>query len=98
MNIEIERKFTVNKIPNSITNSILIEQFYMLIDDNFVQRLRLFDDKEAIISLKQNCSGWTFWLLSGNPKLTKFLKMKASLKIPINNGGIDCRWIKYYIN
>ena len=48
--------------------------------------------------LKQNCSGWTFWLLSGNSKLTKFLKMKASLKIPINNGGIDCRWIKYLIN
>ena len=47
--------------------------------------------------LKQNCSGWTFWLLSGNPKLTKFLKMKASLKIPINNGGIDCRWMKYLI-
>ena len=48
--------------------------------------------------LKQNCSGWTFWLLSGNPKLTKFLKMKSSLKVPINNGGIDCRWIKYLIN
>ena len=48
--------------------------------------------------LKQNFSGWTLWLLSGNSKLTKFLKMKASLKIPINNGGIDCRWIKYYIN
>ena len=48
--------------------------------------------------LKQNCSGWTLWLLSGNPKLTRFLKMKASLKIPINNGGIDCRWMKYLIN
>ncbi len=48
--------------------------------------------------LKLNCSGWTLWLLSGNPKLTRFLKMKASLKIPINNGGIDCRWMKYLIN
>ena len=48
--------------------------------------------------LKQNCSGWTFWILSGNAKLTKFLKMKSSLKVPINNGGIDCRWIKYLIN
>jgi len=48
--------------------------------------------------LKKNCSGWTFWLLSGNPRLTKYLKMKSSLKIPINNGGIDCRWIKYLIN
>ena len=47
--------------------------------------------------LKQNFSGWEFWLLSGNPRLTKFLKMKSSLKIPISNGGIDCRWIKYLI-
>ncbi len=57
MNIEIERKFTVNKIPNKITNSFVIEQFYMLIDKDFVQRLRIFNDKKAIISLKQNCSG-----------------------------------------
>ncbi|AIQ94099.1 class I SAM-dependent RNA methyltransferase [Prochlorococcus sp. MIT 0604] len=49
------------------------------------------------IFLKKNFSGWEFWLLSGNPKLTKYLKMKSSLKIPISNGGIDCRWIKYLI-
>jgi len=47
--------------------------------------------------LKKNFSGWEFWLLSGNPKLTKYLKMKSSLKIPVSNGGIDCRWIKYLI-
>jgi len=47
--------------------------------------------------LKNNFSGWEFWLLSGNPKLTKYLRMKSSLKIPISNGGIDCRWIKYLI-
>ena len=47
--------------------------------------------------LKKNLSGWEFWLLSGNPSLTKFLKMKASIKIPVSNGGIDCRWIKYSI-
>ena len=47
--------------------------------------------------LKTNFSGWEFWLLSGNPRLTQYLKMKSSLKIPISNGGIDCRWIKYLI-
>jgi len=47
--------------------------------------------------LKANFSGWEFWLLSGNPRLTKYLKMKSSLKIPFSNGGIDCRWIKYLI-
>ncbi len=47
--------------------------------------------------LKKNFSGWEFWLLSGNPKLTKYLKMKSTIKIPVSNGGIDCRWIKYLI-
>ncbi len=65
---------------------------------------KLGDENELIylyeqmgIFLKNNLSGWEFWLLSGNPKLTKYLKMKSSLKIPVSNGGIDCRWIKYLI-
>jgi len=65
---------------------------------------KLGDENELIylyeqmgIFLKNNFSGWAFWLLSGNPKLTKYLKMKSSLKIPVSNGGIDCRWIKYLI-
>ena len=47
--------------------------------------------------LKKNFSGWEFWILSGNPRLTRYLKLKSSLKIPVSNGGIDCRWIKYLI-
>ena len=47
--------------------------------------------------LKDNFSGWQFWLLSGNSKLTQYLRMRSSLKIPVSNGGIDCRWIKYEI-
>ena len=65
---------------------------------------KLGDENELIclyehmgIFLKNNFSGWEFWLRSGNPKLTKYLKMKSSLKIPVSNGGIDCRWIKYLI-
>ena len=65
---------------------------------------KLGDENELIclyeqmgIFLKHNFSGWEFWLLSGNPKLTKYLQMKSSLKIPVSNGGIDCRWIKYLI-
>ncbi len=65
---------------------------------------KLGDENELIslyeqmgIFLKNNFSAWEFWLLSGNPKLTKYLKMKSSLKIPVSNGGINCRWIKYLI-
>jgi putative N6-adenine-specific DNA methylase len=47
--------------------------------------------------LKQRCPGWTLWLLSGNQELTGALRMKASRRVPISNGGIDCRWLKYEI-
>ena len=47
--------------------------------------------------LKQRCSGWTLWLLSGNPELTRSLGMKASRRVPVSNGGIDCRWLRYEI-
>ena len=48
--------------------------------------------------LKSNASNWQLWMLSGNSHLTRFLRMKSSRKIPINNGGIDCRWLNYSIN
>jgi putative N6-adenine-specific DNA methylase len=47
--------------------------------------------------LKERCSGWELWLLSGNPELTGALRMKASRKVPVSNGGIDCRWLHYEI-
>jgi len=47
--------------------------------------------------VKERCSGWSLWLLSGNPELTGALKMKASRRMPISNGGIDCRWLHYEI-
>tara|TARA_Y100001970_G_C13911300_1_gene688667 strand:+ start:236 stop:697 length:462 start_codon:yes stop_codon:yes gene_type:complete len=57
MNIEIERKFLVKKIPDNCESSLHIKQYYIHVDQYFVQRLRFFDNKKAIISLKQNCSG-----------------------------------------
>ena len=60
------------------------------------------DELEALYAdlgqmLKERCSGWSLWLLSGNPELTGALRMKASRRIPISYGGIDCRWLHYEI-
>ena len=46
---------------------------------------------------RSQASGWQLWLLSGNPKLTTALRLKASRRFPISNGGIDCRWLHYAI-
>jgi putative N6-adenine-specific DNA methylase len=55
----------------------------------------LYSDLGAL--LKERCSGWDLWLLSGNPKLSGALRMKASRRLPVSNGGIDCRWLHYTI-
>ena len=47
--------------------------------------------------VRREASGWQLWLLSGNPKLTGALRLKASRRIPVSNGGIDCRWLYYDI-
>ncbi len=54
--------------------------------------------KELGYFLKTYASGWQFWILSGNANLTKALQMKSTKRFPINNGGIDCRWMHYPIN
>ena len=46
---------------------------------------------------KKKASGWDLWLLNGNPKLSKYLGMKASRRFQVNNGSIDCRWLNYKI-
>ncbi len=44
---------------------------------------------------KNKASGWDLWLLNGNPKLSKFIGMKANRRFQVNNGSIDCRWLNY---
>tara|TARA_B100000579_G_scaffold309486_1_gene259134 strand:+ start:132 stop:1256 length:1125 start_codon:yes stop_codon:yes gene_type:complete len=46
---------------------------------------------------KEKASGWDLWLLNGNPKLSKYLGMKANRRFQVNNGSIDCRWLNYKI-
>ena len=46
-------------------------------------------------AFKKRCRGWTAWVLSGNPEVTRFIGLKASRRIPLRNGPIDCRLLKY---
>lgn len=41
--------------------------------------------------------GMEAWVLSGDPTLTRALHLKADRKIPVRNGGIDCRWVRYLV-
>jgi len=46
-------------------------------------------------TLKQRWTGWTAWLLTGNPEAAKQVGLKATRRIPLYNGPLDCRLLRY---
>ena len=47
--------------------------------------------------LHRQCRGSTAWVLSGSKTLTRHLGLRTSRRIPVMNGPIECRWLKYEI-
>jgi len=45
--------------------------------------------------LHERCSGAEAWVLSGNKALTRHLRLRTSARIPVMNGPIECRWLRY---
>lgn len=54
--------------------------------------------RDFAFGLKKSFKGWTMWMISGNDELTGALKLKATRKIQLYNGNIDCRFLEYKIN
>lgn len=46
-------------------------------------------------TLKQRWTGWTAWLLTGNLEAAKRVGLKATRRIPLWNGPLECRLLKY---
>jgi putative N6-adenine-specific DNA methylase len=66
--------------------------------------VRIGDGEELVDSwqslgnfLHRYCGGATAWVLCGDPTLTRFLGLKTSRRIPVMNGPIECRWLRYEI-
>ena len=45
--------------------------------------------------LKQRCTGSEAWIYFGDPELTKAVGLKTARRIPLRNGGLDGRLVKY---
>lgn len=66
-------------------------------------RLGEGDDLEASWAglgrwLKAHVGGGTAWILCGEPTLARNLRLKTSRKIPMWNGPIETRWLRYGVN
>ena len=45
--------------------------------------------------LKKNYAGWQAWVLSDNLKLETAMRLKATRRVPVYNGDIECRWVRF---
>ncbi len=75
----------------------------LIVNPPYGERLGITEElkdvyRDLAFSLKRNFKGWTCWILSGNEELTGALKLKASRRMPVFNGPIECRFLEYKIN
>ncbi len=54
--------------------------------------------KDLGYALKHTFKGWTAWVISGNKDLVGLMGLKSSARIPVWNGPIECRFLKYEVN
>ena len=53
--------------------------------------------KEIGNTLKNNCAGYTAWIISSHAEALKFVGLKPSVKIQLYNGPLECRFVKFDI-
>ncbi|MFH1161189.1 MAG: THUMP domain-containing protein [bacterium] len=75
------------------------EQGYLLMNPPYDERIQL-DDVIAFYrslgdALKHLYSGWQAWIISSDLKALKYVGLKPSLKIPLFNGPLECRFVKF---
>jgi len=46
-------------------------------------------------TLKHLYSGWQAWIISSDLKALKFFGLKPARKIPLFNGPLECRFVKF---
>lgn len=44
---------------------------------------------------KRHYGGWTAWCLSPEPRLPSLMRLKESRRVPMYNGGIECRLFRF---
>jgi putative N6-adenine-specific DNA methylase len=48
-------------------------------------------------TLKHHCAGYTAWIISAHAEALKFVGLKPAKKIPLYNGPLECRFVKFEI-
>lgn len=79
------------------------ENGILVVNPPYGDRLLEIDEAKEVYrqlgdAFKREFKGWTCWVLSGNEELSREVRLRASLRVPVWNGPIECRFLKYEIN
>lgn len=73
----------------------------MVTNPPYGERIKLDDInllyKQIGDNLKQNFVGYSAWIISSHMEAIKFIGLRTSAKIPLNNGSLQCRYLKFDI-
>lgn len=75
-----------------------VEQTSLLITNlPYGKRVQMSEDEPRRLSetLKRQYAGYQAWLLTDNLKLDSAIRLKAGRRIPVFNGDIECRWMRF---
>jgi len=79
-----------------------VPQALMIVNPPYGERL--LEKNEAIevyrnlaFFMKNKLKGWDCWILSGDPELSKAMKLKADRRFAVYNGPIECRLLHYRV-
>ena len=72
----------------------------LLVNPPYGERLPGAEELETLYrsigdTFKQRWTGWTAWLFTGNLTAAKRIGLKATRRIPLWNGPLECRLLKY---
>lgn len=79
------------------------ENGILVVNPPYGERLLDLEKAKAVYrelgnAFKREFKGWTCWVLSGQEELSKEVRLKSSQRVPVWNGPIECRFLKYEIN
>lgn len=57
--------------------------------------LGLENERQFSAILKQHYAGWTAWILAHDLKFDSTIRLKATRRMPVFNGDLECRWMRF---
>jgi putative N6-adenine-specific DNA methylase len=72
----------------------------VILNPEYGERMGKITELESVYKgigdyFKQKCSGYTGYIFTGNPDLSKKVGLRAKRKMQFFNGGIECRLLEY---